>query len=182
MSIETGKKNRVLMIAMLAGFVRLVYYFSYLLSPCNEFHSADHVYYRDWALRISGGDWLGQGIFEQGPLYAYFLGLAFAAGLAENAILFLQLVSGVAGLVVVYLCGCRLCDQTTALVAAVIASLYGPFVYYECMLMKSFLSPLLTMVALYAGLRYAEAPRLTWLGLAGGAVGLACLLRESYVL
>ncbi len=182
MTTADGKNNPVLVVIVLAGSVRLLYFLLYLRSACHGFHFADHVYYLEWAQRISGGDWLGQGPFEQGPLYAYLLALAFLAGLPENAVLIVQLLSGVAVCVLVYVCGRRLFDPATALLAAVIACCYGPLVYYECMVMKSWLAPLLTMTALYAGLRYAEAPRIGWLGLAGGAVGLACLVRESYVL
>src|SRR5688572_4528895 len=63
--------NRLTAVLIVATVVRLVYFLAYLNSPVNGFLAADHIYYREWALNISEGDWLGQGTFEQGPLYAY---------------------------------------------------------------------------------------------------------------
>jgi 4-amino-4-deoxy-L-arabinose transferase-like glycosyltransferase len=46
--------------------------------------------------------------------------------------------------------------------------------------MKTFLEPLLVMVALAATLRALESGLARWFAAAGAAVGLACLLRESH--
>ena len=58
-------------------------------------------------------------------------------------------------LLVYPVCVC-LFDQGTAVVAGLLAATYGPFIHAECMLMKSFLSPLFTMLALYATLKFGE--------------------------
>jgi 4-amino-4-deoxy-L-arabinose transferase-like glycosyltransferase len=149
---DTGERsNAFFYVIVLAVLVRFVYFISYLQSPCHGFRFADSVYYRQWAQRIAAGDWLGQGPFEQGPLYAYLLAAAFVVGLPEDLILVLQLLTGVATCALVYACGRQLFSPSVALTAAVITALYGPLVYHECTLMKSFLSPLLIMLTLYAG-------------------------------
>jgi 4-amino-4-deoxy-L-arabinose transferase-like glycosyltransferase len=154
----------------------------YLNSSCNGLVLGDDIYYREWALRIRDGDWLGQGTFEQGPLYAYVLALGFLAGIPEPVLLFLQMMSGVAVCALVYLCGRELFDERIATAAGVVTALYGPFLFYECMFMKTFLSPLFVTLTLYFGLRYARTSNWWWVGLSGATIGLACLLRESYVL
>ena len=50
------------------------------------------------------------------------------------------------------------------------------------MLMKTFLSPLLTMVCLYGGLRYQDGFRVRWLVVSGASIGMACLSRENHIL
>ncbi|MDP6721018.1 MAG: tetratricopeptide repeat protein, partial [Pirellulaceae bacterium] len=94
----------------------------------------------------------------------------------------LQLLTGVANSLLVYACGRRLFDERTALAAGLIAALYGPLIFYECLVMKTFLSPLLTMLALYGALRCAECLQVRWLVASGASVGLACLVRENHVL
>ena len=123
--------------------VRLIYLVWFLRSPLHGYHFADHLYYLNWALRIAGGDWFGSEGFEQGPLYAYCLGVAFLLGLNETLVLVLQLGLGLITPLLVYEVGRRLFEQKTALLAALLTASYGPLVFYECMLMKSFLLPLL---------------------------------------
>lgn len=171
------------LIAGVALFVRLIYSVEYMLSPLRGFYGADDVYYLSWAGRIAAGDWLGRDVFEQGPLYPYLLGVLFSLiGPRVGLVLALQLASGVITALLVYDCGRRLFDRTTGIAAGLLAATYGPLVFYECMLMKSFLSPLLTIAALAAGLRYAGLRRARWLVIAGIAVGLACLIQEHHIL
>jgi 4-amino-4-deoxy-L-arabinose transferase-like glycosyltransferase len=171
------------LIAGAALLVRLVYFFEYTLSPLAGFFGPDDLYYLAWARRIVEGDWLGDQVFEQGPLYAYLIaGLMALVGPRGEVLLAVQLASGVVVALLVYECGRRLFDQATGIAAGLLAAVYGPLVFYECMLMKSFLSPLLTMIALTAGLRYGESRRGWWLAAAGMAVGLACLIQEFHIL
>ncbi len=176
-------KDRLLIVVILVALiVKGVYYAQFLASPLFEYNIGDQIYYHEWAERIAGGDWLGKDVFEQGPLYAYGLGIMYSQGLNTAWILAIQMSMGIATSVLVYFCGCRLFNRHTGFVAALLAAVYGPFAYYECMVMKSFLSPLLTMVSLYAALRFSDHGRLRWLMLSGAAIGVACLNRESHIL
>jgi len=171
------------MVTAVAIAARVIYFIQYVRSPVAGFHKADHQYYIEWAARISGGDWLGTRVFEQGPLYPYLLGIGFKLfGSQEYVILALQLVAGVITAVLVYASGKRLWGSTTGLLAGFVAALYGPLMYAECMLMKSFLSPMFTMASLYWGLRFQDDGRTRWLTLAGASIGLSCLIRENHIL
>ena len=169
-------------VAGLAILVRIVYFAQYLTSECNGYMHGDHVYYYSWAKHIVEGGWRAEQVFQQGPLYAYLLAGAFAIGLDASAILGLQLAVGVVTCMLVYSCGSELFGRTTGVVAGCIAAIYGPLVFYECMLMKSFLSPLFSMLVLHFGLKYADSQRIRHLALMGLSVGCACLLREVYIL
>ena len=170
-----------IMISGLAAFVRLLYLLVFLASPLYGYHFADHLYYRNWGLQIAGGDWFGQQAFEQGPLYAYLLAVAFRLGLSEAVVLGLQLLVGIGSSVLIYECGKRLFDAKTALLAGLLTAVYGPLVFYECMLMKSFLLPVIISGLLYCALRYQVSLRPGWLWIAGATIGVACLIRENHL-
>ncbi|REJ97360.1 MAG: tetratricopeptide repeat protein [Planctomycetota bacterium] len=166
-----------------ATVARLAYWLLLQKSRLAGLQRVDQSYYREWAERIAAGDWLGSEVFEQGPLYAYLVGGLFRlVGPRDEIVLILQLLGGVATCGLVYACSWRLFDRATAVVAGLIAAVYGPFLFYDLMLMKSFLSPLLTMMALWAALRYADALQLRWMAVCGLAIGLATLVRENHLL
>lgn len=173
----------VLLVLATAVVVRGQYLWSYAHSPFSGLLIADQRFYWNWAVRISQGDWAGRGVSVQGPLYAYLVGALFSVtGPRELPLLCLQLMTGVVTCLLIYDSARRLFDGTTALIAGLIAAVYGPFVFYECMVMKTFLSPFLTAVALWASLRYCNGRKRRWMLLAGASIGIACLVRENHVL
>ena len=176
--------DKSLLAVVLAAIAARVWYFAaYLGSPFANDYRADQQYYREWALRIAAGDWIGHDVFEQGPVYPYLLGMFYAFfGQQDNAVLVLQLLAGVFTCVLVFWCGKKLFGQPVGTLAGIIVALLGPLVYYESMLMKTFLSPLLTMIAMLAGLKYGDDQRIRWLIVAGLSIGLACLVRENHLL
>ena len=169
-------------IVAVALLARIAYFVGYLKTPLSVWRVADQDYYSTWAKEIAGGNWLGTEVFEQGPLYAYGLAVLYRLGADDNTAIALQLLCGVATCVLVYLCANRLFEPRTACIAGLLCAIYGPLVFYECTIMKGFLSPLLTMLALYAALRFGEAGNSLWLFAGGSAIGLACLVRENHFL
>jgi tetratricopeptide (TPR) repeat protein len=172
----------LLVVAVAAG-IRLLYFSQYLHSPLHDVYRVDHLYYRTWGLEIAAGDWGGgRKVFEQGPLYAYFLGLLYTLlGTRDSAVLAVQLLLGAATPVLVFAAARRLLGPAEALVAGLLAAVYGPALLYEALLMKSFLAPLLTAAALYAVVRHRETGQARWL-VSGAAVGLLVLKREIHLL
>jgi 4-amino-4-deoxy-L-arabinose transferase-like glycosyltransferase len=169
--------------AALALLVRLAYLWAYRGSPLFDYYIADQRYYRTWGLRLAAGEWQGAGAFEQGPLYAYLLGIAYRLlGPRDLPVLALQLLAGVGTVLLTASCAGRLFGRRAAGLAGVLAALYGPLVFHEGLMMKSFLEPLLIMAALTAALRYGDGCRPRWLAAAGGAIGILCLVREIHIL
>ena len=141
------------------------------------------MYYRNWALRIALGDWRPHGVFEQGPLYPYLLSLPFALlGPADLPVLAIQSLCGIVTVVLLFGCATRLFGLKTAAAAGLFAAVYGPSIFYESQVMKTFLEPLLVTAALYAALRYGERLRAGWLAVSCATLGLACLVREIHAL
>lgn len=163
--------------------VRLLYFLLYQRSPLFDLYVADQIYYRYWAMAIAKGDWLGKEIFEQGPLYAYLLGGLFKFfGPLLKPILIIQLLFGTCTVALIWWCTRRIAGSGAAVAAGLLAAIYGPFVFYESMLMKSFLEPLLVMTTLAAFLKGHTTNRAHWHALAGLALGLACLVREVHII
>ena len=65
-------------IGTLALAVRFFYLWEIHDAPGFTRLVGDGVVYDDWARALAAGDWLGQGIFYQAPLYPYFLGVLYA--------------------------------------------------------------------------------------------------------
>lgn len=179
-----GKGLRQLMaILLVASAARTLYLTAFVKTPLYDFFRNDHLYYREWGLRIAGGQWIGRESFEQGPLYAYFLGVLYRVlGPREVPVMCMQLLCGLVTVGLIWWCAHRLWGAGAALGAGILAALYGPLIFSECLIMKTFLEPLLVMVALVAGLRGLENGRTPWYAAAGAAVGLACLVREVHII
>ena len=167
----------------LALCVRLFYLLSYLDSPLAGHYRTDHQFYRDWGLDLSQGTADATAAFSQGPLYAYVLGFWYwLFDSPETLILTLQAFIGSGTCLLIYASAQRLFTQRVALIAGILTAGFGPLVFYDVMLMKTFLSPFFTALILYACLRFREQQHLLWLWLAGLSVGLAVLVRENHIL
>jgi tetratricopeptide (TPR) repeat protein len=133
-------------IAALALALRIAYVVQ--VSDCSLIvpEELDPGFYFEWAKGLAAGDWVGKEPFVQSPLYAYLLGLWIALfGAALTPILVAQCVAGVGTVVLTWMAGRRFFDDRRAAIAALLVALYGPFIFYEGMVMKTFLSPLLTL-------------------------------------
>ena len=103
-------------------------------------------------------------------------------GPRELPVLCVQLLGGLVTVSLIWWCARRLGGGGAALAAGSLAALYGPLVFSELLIMKTFLEPLLVTAALAAGLRGLESGRARWYAAAGAAVGLACLVREVHAI
>jgi tetratricopeptide (TPR) repeat protein len=150
---EPGQQSRfpawvwALGIAGLALLLRLVYVFQVHTLPLIVPEDLDPGFYFRWAQAIAGGDLLGKDPFVQSPLYAYLLGFWMRLfGQAITPILIAQSIVGAGTVALTYVAGRRFFGEWQARGAALLVALYGPFIYYEGMVMKTFLSPFLTIL------------------------------------
>ncbi|HEY3475378.1 MAG TPA: glycosyltransferase family 39 protein [Anaerolineales bacterium] len=82
----------------------------------------------------------------------------------------------------VYKIGRRVDNETTGLVAAGLAAVYGYFIYYNVALMTETFSIVLILLVLYLSIELKEHPTLIrWVGL-GFSLGLAALFRQTVLL
>ena len=79
-SAQPGYRWILLGIFLLALVVRVIYLLELRSSPFFNFYMGDGQGYHEWANEIASGNWLGQEVFYQAPLYPYFLGLLYTLG------------------------------------------------------------------------------------------------------
>ena len=169
-------------IFVLALLVRAAYLKQLQTTPLWDDLPVDLGYYHDWALRIAAGDWAGKDLFEQSPFYAYFLGILFklfGAGLLLPRLI--QIVVGSATCVLIYRTGRLVFSPAAGLIAGLLAALYGPFLFYDGMLMKEVFAVFfltLTVYQLHAG----NASQRGMLATAGLTLALGALVRDNLIL
>ena len=170
------------------------------------FDQSDMHTFWEWAQTILAGDWLGRdtyhpafnwmkamapqdtwyrwwggkAIFQQAPLYPYFVaGLLAISRNSLEFVLGVQLVLGAFQPLVVFALARRLFDGRVGLVAAALTAVYGPFVFHQGVLLRDWLPPLLEPLALLALLRARASGRAADSCLSGAALGVALLAREA---
>jgi len=141
----------------------------------------DSAYYHARALDLLAGKGGEEGIFFMSPLYPYVLALFYKlfGPFPQTAALF-QMLGGVALIYMVYLLGRRLFSEPVGLLAALLAALYRPFVFYEGAVLSAVLILLLNTGALLLLTAPPHRPRRDLL--AGLLLGLSALARPTALL
>jgi len=129
--------------------------------------------YYDWALRLVSGDWAGNTVFYQAPLYPYLLGGLFTFFEPSPAVVrYAQALLGSLACVVLALAGRRWFSPSVGIVAGLFLALYAPAIFFVGLLQKTTVALALFVLLLWlvgAAVTTNHRPTLLW-----GAVGL-CL-------
>jgi 4-amino-4-deoxy-L-arabinose transferase-like glycosyltransferase len=145
--------------------------------------SVDSLVYRDWALRIAGGDWLGSEPFFLSPLYGYLLAVVYwIAGPSHFWPLVLNALLGAGACALVYALAARLFDRHVAVVAAALAAAYPMEIFYEGAALLEALQTFLTAAVAFASVRALETPTPWRFAAAGALLGLSALARQNALL
>jgi 4-amino-4-deoxy-L-arabinose transferase-like glycosyltransferase len=167
----------------LAAALRAAYVASVADEPSVRYPSLDALAYHRWALAIQEGEWLGDRIYYQDPIYPLFLaGLYTLFGAGSIGVLFAQCALDAASVVLLYATALTLFGFVPALVAGVIASGYVVFLFYVALLLKAPLLLFLFNLAFYLLVRAATGRDFRWWLAAGLALGLAALARGNAML
>ena len=154
----------------------------------------DEASYESWALEISGGDWLGDEIFFQEPLYPYWLASVYSVAgedLAAKRSLarWCHAALGALTAVLVALLAARLFGRVAGLVAGFAFALYRPGFWMPLLLLKpNLFLPILALLALLLlRTRSADAGEsrvraLALWGCVGLTAGLGALLRGNMLI
>ncbi len=176
--MSTPARRRVLLLTILAIALalRLAHWWAVRDAPFFAQLAMDSQEYDRWAQEIAGGDWLGAQVFFQAPLYPYLLAAVYTvAGRSLDAVYLLQIAAAVAGIWALYRAAREMADERVALVAAGLAAVYGPFLFYDVQLLKESFAVTVTCFLLWT----LAARR--WLA-AGVFLGILALLRENALL
>ena len=166
-------------VALLALVLRLFHITQIAHAPFSDLRLGDADAYHHWALRIAGGQWLGDGVFYQAPLYPYFLAVLYKVfGDGAPMIRFVQAVLGAGSCVFLAAAGMALFGARGAL-AGVLLAVYPSAIFFDGLLEKSVLVGFLTSVLLYL---LSDARVKSRGVLAGIVLGLLSLARENALL
>ncbi len=143
----------------------------------------DLAFFDEWARGIAAGNWLGSGLFYQDPLYPYFLGTLYAVfGHKPTLAVTFQLVLGALVPVMVFDAVRRSIGKAEAWVAGLLAALYVPSIFYEGLVLKSWMDTFLAAAALAClALAIERRSGTAWAG-TGLVFGIACLCRGNLIL
>lgn len=170
-------------LVVIAAGIRLLYLSEWGATPYYDNPVIDGAAYLAWAKDIAYRSFIGEDVFFQDPLYPYFLAVLIKIfGVNFTAFYLVQIALGCLGVVLVYLLARETFDRRVAVFAGLAAALYRMFVFYDVMLIKTFMGLVLIDAALLF-LLYAMKKRrgYVWL-LAGIFLGLAWLVRGNFML
>ncbi len=173
------------MLGLFAGalLLRIVHLVTILDSPYFTHLSLDPLAYDEWGMKIASGDWLGSSVFYQDPLYPYFLGLIYRAfGHRHVVVVAIQVALGSLVPLLTFAASRPWLGRPAALAAALIAATYAPSIYYDGLVLKTWMEPLFMAAALLGLSRAVSSgsPR-AW-GLTGVLLGFGCLVRANFLL
>jgi tetratricopeptide (TPR) repeat protein len=136
--------------------VRCLYVWQISSAPFYEVRIGDAEAYHLWAQRIVAGDWIGNDVFYQAPLYPYFVALIYRA-LDDSAttVRLVQACIGATSCALLALAGVRLFGHLGAL-AGLLLAIYPPAIFLDGLLEKSSLVTFF-MCALLAALAGGQA-------------------------
>lgn len=163
--------------------LRSIHLWTIFDSPFFSHLSLDPLVYDEWGWRIAQGDWLGDRIFYQDPLYPYFLGVLYTLfGRHYAGVVFVQLVMGSLVAPLIFFATSRWFGRPAALAASVLAATYAPSIYYDGLILKTWLEAFLAAAALGSLSRAAAGESARAWGVTGFLLGLGCLVRANLLL
>ena len=174
-------------VAAIFGFallLRCIHYFDIKANdPYFSNLTVDPKAYHEWAIRISDGDWLGNGTFHLSPLYPYMLGATYAIfGRGFDVGHILNVVLGIISVALIWMLARMVFGWREGLVAATFAAIYPMLIYTGSDLVLENVqipSNALMLILLCAAVM---RPRLWLLGLAGIMLGISGLARANVLL
>ncbi len=152
----------------------------YAHDPFFAWPSVDERMYHEWAQAIAAGDWWGDQVFLNGPLYPYLLaGLYALQGPSLLAAKVAHALLGTLTCALTWWVGRRLFAPAVALGAAALVAASRILIFYDSTLVVDALTVPLALLAVGAVRVAADRPSAgRWLA-AGAAVGLGALARPN---
>src|SRR5215510_526043 len=163
-----------------AFLVRLLYLLEIDSIPLFYHLAGDGRAYDEWGQRIATGDWLGQEVFYQAPLYPYFLGfLQIILGHNLWLIRLIQITLGAISCALIFATGRKLFSRQAGIASGLILSFYAPGIFFDGLIEKSILDFFLLSLFLLLLSQVEEGRHWKqWLAI-GAVLGLLGLSRDN---
>lgn len=179
------RKNLIWVIGIfiLAFAVRFIYLNQLKNSPLFDSPVMDAEYHDQWAQAIVAGEDFTGGVFFRAPLYPYFLALVYRIfGHDYLMVRVIQFLIGSFNCALIYLLGRRVFGNRTAVIAGVMAALYGILIYFDGQLLIPVLLVFLDLLFLLSLLWTFKSPLYWRWALCGALLGLSALARPNILL
>ncbi len=147
--IKNTRDNMLLLwIFLSAFFLRMIYIFQLQKYPFFDYPLLDFTFFDQRAREILAGQ-LFSGDYYFNPLYSYYLALVYKfIGYDLYFPRLIQAFLGASSTILIYNLGKSMWNRSVGLIAAIMAALYIPLVYYDGILMATTLIIFLTLSAL----------------------------------
>lgn len=160
--------------------VRLLHIWHIYTAPFSELLMGDAQSYNAWAQQIAGGDWLGNEVFYQAPLYPYFMGVIYAIFNGDLlTVRVCQAILGALSCVLLANAGRRLFSKPVGIVTGLMLALYAPAIFFDGLIQKSALDLFFLCLVLWLLSEIVVEPRKSLWWWAGLAMGALTLTREN---
>jgi Flp pilus assembly protein TadD len=170
-------------IAALAFALRFVHLLQARAVPLFDAVIMDGRSYSEWADRIAAGDWLGDTIFYQAPLYPYLLAvIKLAVGDDLWRIRLVQIALGSLSCSILFLAGRSFFSRRAGIWAGILLALYPPAIFFDGLIQKASLGLLGTVLLLWLVARARREPSPARSGLVGASLAILMLTREETIL
>lgn len=170
-------------ICAIAFALRYAYLLQARAVPTFDAWLMDGRSYGVWADKIAAGDWLGDQVFYQAPLYPYFLAVTkLAVGSDLWSIRLVQIGLGSLACGLLYCAAKRFHSRAAGIVAGLALALYPSAIFFDALIQKANLGLLWTTALLCALGGVTRAPTTWRFGAVGVTLGLLMLTREETIL
>ncbi len=168
------------LVFMLALIVRVVYLLQIRHTDAFPLLLGDAQLFDTWAREIAAGNWAGDQVFFNAPLYPYFLAMVYAiAGRDLMLVRLIQIGLGSLSCALVAIAGNTLFSRRVGLVAGMLLALCPTAIFTECLIQKEVLALFLMSFLMVLLPRSWDAgePKTGW-GV-GMVLGCLALVREN---
>jgi tetratricopeptide (TPR) repeat protein len=178
--VSPGDKSKstlfYILLFLIAFLPRLLYLLSIVKNPFFHFPIIDGQTYDDWAQEIAKGHFLGDKVFWQAPLYPYFLGIIYwIFGHSLFLVRFIQILLGTVNCLLLYRIARTAFNSKVALLTFLIATFYGPFLFFDAEILNPVLIILLNLVLILVLFSFSRIPKKSKLFWAGIILGLSSI-------
>ena len=175
------KLKLLIPILLLAAAIRIAHLSAIWNTPVLSVPIIDSEFYHNWASALASGTPSSAEIFFMSPAYPYVLSILYRIfGSSTHVAALFQILCGVLIVFLLYRLGKNLFGENVGLLAALLAALYRPFIYYEGVLLSATFILLLNACALLLLLSVKPKPFKDVL--AGFLLGLSALARPNILL
>ncbi len=181
LSLVATEKKTLLALFFLGLSIRAIYASVLFRHPLLLTPLHDAAYYLAWGKQLLAYGWLGDTIFFTEPFYAYLIAgfLFLFHGAGPTALLLLQFFLGALLSVALYLLTKTLLHRKAALWAGFLTALYGPFLFYEGLLLKTSLEVFLLPWLILLFFVTFRKRQMTWFFGAGLLLGALVLVKGN---